>query len=157
MGVSGTGKTTVGKLLAEHLNLPFMDADDFHPEKNVEKMSKGIPLDDSDRKPWLSKLRKEIELQNRQGGAVLACSALKKTYRDILSGSKQNDVRFIYLKGDRETILNRMNQREDHYMPASLLDSQFNTLEEPSPDEAIHIHIDPPPHEIVKEIIKKLY
>ncbi len=150
MGVSGCGKTTVGKLLAINLDLPFYDADDFHPPKNVKKMSSGEPLNDQDRKPWLEILSNEIEEWNSNKGAILACSSLKKSYRDILI-SKSDDVQFVYLKGDRDTILKRMRARKDHYMPPELLDSQFITLEEP--DSAITVTIDKSPTMIVSEIV----
>lgn len=150
MGVSGCGKTTVGKLLAINLDLPFYDADDFHPPKNVKKMSSGEPLNDLDRKPWLEILSNEIEEWNSNKGAILACSALKKSYRDILI-SKSDDVQFVYLKGDRDKILKRMRARKDHYMPPELLDSQFITLEEP--DSAITVTIDKSPTMIVSEIV----
>jgi carbohydrate kinase (thermoresistant glucokinase family) len=156
MGVSGTGKTTIGKLLAKQLSVPFIDADDFHPKSNVDKMKSGVPLNDDDRLPWLLNLRKEIESHNSSNGAVLACSALKKKYREILSKRISDEVRFVWLMGDKKTILNRMNQRDNHYMPSSLLDSQFDALEEPSADEAITVEINATPDLIVEEILKKI-
>lgn len=152
MGVSGSGKTTIGRILAENQGLPFYDADDFHPPQNVEKMRSGQPLNDHDRKPWLDTLSRHISDWNRRGGAVLACSALKKSYRNTLR-SDGNHVQFIYLKGSKEMILKRMNDREDHYMPPSLLDSQFEALEEP-PD-AITVFIDNPPEKIIAEILNE--
>ncbi|TVR28953.1 MAG: gluconokinase, partial [Balneolaceae bacterium] len=140
MGVSGCGKTTVGKRLADKLDLPFYDADDFHPIKNVEKMKSGEPLTDADRHPWLATLAWEIEKWNQGDGAVLACSALKKSYRDILNPGTSDQVQFVYLKGSEEVILNRMQQREGHYMPAELLRSQFEALEEP--EDALTVSIE---------------
>lgn len=154
MGVSGCGKTTVGKKLAGDLNLPFYDADDFHPEDNVNKMESGVPLNDDDRYPWLEILSENIAKWNRSKGAVLACSALKKSYRDHLRKGNQDRVTFIYLKGARELIYHRLKNREEHYMPSSLLDSQFETLEEP--EHAITISVDSDPENIIIEIMNHL-
>ncbi len=156
MGVSGSGKSVIGKLLAERLSIPFIDADDYHPDSNLLKMRSGRPLNDSDRKPWLLSLRKEIEIHSREKGVVMACSALKRSYREILSGENPGDVCFIYLKGNTKIILDRMNQREGHFMPSALLDSQFATLEEPAANDAIHVSIEQTPEEIVTEILEKL-
>lgn len=153
MGVSGSGKTTVGELLAERFNLPFYDADDFHPPSNVEKMSSGQPLNDEDRKPWLLTLTNHIRDWNNKNGAVLACSALKQNYRDLLK-SKSPDVYFIYLQGSKRLILERMKNRNNHYMPTELLDSQFDALEEPA--KAIVVPIDQDPEEIVNQILKSM-
>ena len=154
MGVSGCGKTTIGKMLGEVKNLPFYDADDFHPDENVEKMRNGIPLDDQDRLPWLTILAQNISVWNRSGGAVLACSALKQNYRDILtSTSGDRDVQFIYLKGSKELISGRLKKRSGHYMPADLLDSQFNDLEEP--EDAATVSVSADPGTILKEILNK--
>ncbi len=154
MGVSGCGKTTIGKMLGEVKNLPFYDADDFHPDENVEKMRNGIPLDDQDRLPWLTILAQNISEWNRSGGAVLACSALKQNYRDILtSTSGDRDVQFIYLKGSKELISGRLKKRSGHYMPADLLDSQFNDLEEP--EDAATVSVSADPGTILKEILNK--
>lgn len=150
MGVSGSGKTTIGKLLAEKLNLPFFDADDFHPPENVETMKKGKPLSDNDRKPWLENLAHEIKEWNSKKGAILACSALKKCYRQRLT-SKSKDVQYVYLKGDMDTIFKRMKSRDDHFMPPELLNSQFEVLEEPF--RAITVYINKPPEAIVREIV----
>ena len=154
MGVSGCGKTTVGKRLADKLDLPFYDADDFHPFENVEKMKSGEPLTDSDRHPWLASLSWEIEQWNQLDGAVLACSALKKRYRSILNPGKSDQVHFVYLKGSEELIFNRMQQREGHYMPSELLRSQFEALEEP--EIAIIVSIEMSPEEIVERIVNEL-
>jgi len=153
MGVSGSGKSTVGKMLAERLGLPFYDADDFHPPSNVEKMSSGQPLNDADRKPWLLALANHVRDWNNTNGAVLACSALKKSYRDLLK-SKSPDVHFIYLKGSRRLILQRMKNRSNHYMPPELLDSQLDTLEEPA--KAIIVPIDQSPEAIANQIHKAM-
>lgn len=131
MGVTGSGKTTVGKLLAERMNCSFFDADDFHPQSNVEKMRNGQPLDDADRLPWLEKLRELIDDELRAGRSlVLACSALRQRYRDILVSSG-DQVLFLYLRISPETARARLEARGNHYMPASLVSSQFETLEEP--------------------------
>ena len=152
MGVVGSGKTTVGRLLAERLGWRFADADDFHPASNVEKIRHGIALDDRDRAPWLSALRAAIEQWNADGqNAVLACSALKERYRKELS---VGTVRFVYLKGSRELILNRLRSRHGHFASESILESQFADLEEP-PD-AITVTIDDFPDVVVAEIIDKL-
>ena len=130
MGVCGCGKTTVGRALTERLGWPFHDADDFHPAVNVAKMAAGEPLNDDDRRPWIERLTSEMAAINGRGGdAVLACSALKQSYRDQLAHA--GDVHFVYLRGDEATIAPRLAARGDHYMPASLLASQFAALEEP--------------------------
>jgi len=129
-GVSGSGKTTLGSLLSEKLNLPFFDADDFHPAENVEKMSKGLPLDDHDRMPWLLALAEQLKKSAKTGGGILACSSLKESYRKILQVSE--DLRWIHLEGDRDLIWNRMKARKNHYMKPEMLDSQFATWEEPA-------------------------
>ncbi|MFO7448358.1 MAG: gluconokinase [Ignavibacteriaceae bacterium] len=132
MGVAGCGKTTVGKLLAESLGYKYIEGDEYHPAENVKKMSSGIPLNDDDRYGWLVSLRKEIELSKAHDqGAVLTCSALKEKYRKILKQDDE-DVKFIYLKGSFEAIKSRMEQRQNHYFKPSLLQSQFDTLEEPA-------------------------
>jgi len=131
MGVSGSGKTEVGSSLAQHLGWDFYDADDFHPPANVAKMAAGVPLNDTDRAPWLASLHELIStsLKKDQPG-VLACSALKERYRQqLLAGN--DDVQLVYLKGSYELIWSRMSARKDHYMKAHMLRSQFETLEEP--------------------------
>jgi gluconokinase len=138
MGVCGCGKTTVGKALAAALGWRFFDADDFHPPANIEKMAAGIPLTDTDRWPWLDRLAAELGAIERAGGhAVLACSALRQAYRDRLAVA--GDVRFVHLRGDRATIAARVAARPGHYMPATLVDSQFAALELPA--EAIDVDI----------------
>ena len=130
MGVTGSGKTTVGHALAESLNWEFADADDFHSPANVAKMRTGIPLDDNDRAPWLASLRHAIAGWLRDGtDVVLACSALRQVYREELMASPE--VRLVYLRGSRELIADRLSQRHGHYMDPNLLDSQLGTLEEP--------------------------
>lgn len=155
MGVSGCGKTVIGNLLSKKLKLPFYDGDDFHPEINISKMESGKPLNDEDRLPWLRQLADKMEQLDKQGrGAILACSALKKSYRNILRRNPDTDIRFVYLKGDRELIAQRLSEREKHFMPAELLDSQFRALEEP--EQAITATINGTPDEIAQEIINHL-
>lgn len=137
MGVSGSGKTTVGRALAARLGCPFFDGDDFHPPENIEKMANGIPLTDADRAPWLARLQTLLHA-NRAGGVVLACSALKRRYRDQLREGNAG-LQFVYLAGDFETIWGRMRARKAHYMKAEMLQSQFAALEPPGPDEAIQV------------------
>jgi gluconokinase len=157
MGVSGSGKTTVAKLLAGALGCRFLEGDDLHPPANVEKMRSGTPLTDADRLPWLSRIAQEIDAWRRRGeSGVVTCSALKRTYRDILIGAR-SDVALVYLQGSRDLIQQRMAARHEHFMPVALLDSQFATLEEPAPDErAIVVDIGGPPPEIVAEIVRRL-
>jgi carbohydrate kinase (thermoresistant glucokinase family) len=157
MGVSGCGKSTVGALLALHLRWEFEDADWFHPGANVDKMHKGIPLTDQDRWPWLNSVAAWIDKTRRSGGhVVVACSALKRRYRDILIGER-TDVRLAYLKGDETLIARRIATRHEHFMPRSLLHSQFEALEEPGPDEnPVTISIEPTPREIVAQILSAL-
>jgi gluconokinase len=131
MGVSGSGKTTVGQALADALGWPFHDADDFHPSENVVKMAAGTPLTDEDRWPWLARMTDAMRAIDSSGGsAVLACSALRQAYRDVLATA--GDVRFVHLRGDYDTIAARIAARRHRYMPASLLHSQFATLEPPA-------------------------
>ena len=153
MGVSSSGKTLIGQMLADILELPFYDGDDFHPAENLEKMKNGQPLNDSDRLPWLQALRRNMVQWEQNGGAVLACSALKKSYRNILS-PPEIDVQFIFLKGSQTVIKKRMQQRKNHFMPPELLDSQFDALEEPQ--QAITVQINQKPGQILEEIIRRL-
>ena len=138
MGVCGSGKTAVGRALAADLGWTFFDGDDFHPPANVAKMAAGAPLDDADRWPWLDRLGDEITAVNERGAdAVLACSALKQAYRDRLV--RGDDVRFVHLCGDRDTIAARLAARSHRYMPPKLLDSQFATLE--APNDAVVVDV----------------
>ena len=150
MGVTGSGKTTIGQLLSAELICSFIDGDDFHPPVNVKKMSSGEALTDEDRWPWLEILTDKIQehIQQEQS-MVLACSALKKSYREILCVEREL-VQFIYLKGDYTTVERRMQTRENHFMAKTLLQSQFATLEEP--EDAIVVDISPSPSEILKSI-----
>ena len=142
MGVAGCGKSTVGALLASRNGGRFHDADDFHPPANIAKMATGIPLDDSDRAPWLARLRKEvIDAAPADGFSVLACSALKKSYREQL-GIGTSGVVLVYLKGDAATLAARLAGRAGHFMKSGMLESQLATLEEPSADEGITIGIE---------------
>ena len=153
MGVSGSGKTTIGKAISTKLSLPFFDADDFHPEANIKKMSSGKSLYDEDRLPWLTNLAQHIRNVANKNGAVLACSALKQSYRNILS-KYYNDIQWVFLNGSFELINARMQKRENHFMPVALLQSQFNTLE--MPKNAIVIDINDEIDNICSTIVKKL-
>ena len=154
MGPTGCGKTTVGHLLAQRLKWPFLDGDDFHPAANVAKMHNGTPLNDSDRRPWLLALQKEIERRNRAGqSAILACSALKQTYRELL-GVDQQAVKTVYLRGSFELLQKRLADRRDHFMPPELLRSQLETLE--VPEGGLVVNIDEDPAMIVTRIIASL-
>jgi gluconokinase len=155
-GVSGAGKTTVGKLLAEEVGWHFYEADDFHSRANIDKMRRGIPLTDADRWPWLESLRQLIERSLKAGeNAVLACSALKRAYRERLRLS--DEVKFVFLRGDYALIEKQLRRRHGHFMDPDLLRSQFADLEEPKPDEhVITIDLGRTPQEIVEEIKRKL-
>ena len=156
MGVSGCGKSTVGIGLAEKLQARFYDGDDYHPQTNIDKMSSGTPLNDADRKPWLQKLARVVS--QTSGNSVTACSALKKSYRDILRTA--GNVTFVYLEGDKQTLLERLTKRSnnsDHFMPSSLLDSQLDTLEDPKGEnETIVISIKENIPTIINNVIKQL-
>ncbi len=154
MGVSGSGKTTIGRLLSATLDWPFFDADDFHPPANVEKMGEGTPLTDQDRLPWLKTLAtKDQEHVDQNQPMVLACSALKDAYRQVLCVDSKH-IQFVYLKGDFHLITLRLQAREGHFMKASLLQSQFDGLEEP--EDAIVVSINPSPFDIVETIRSSL-
>ena len=155
MGVSGCGKSTIGQALADQLECPFYDGDDFHPAENVAKMANGMPLNDDDRAPWLARLAGLLqEHLDRGETAVLACSALKKRYRDQLRVNEH--VQFIFLQGDFDIIWQRMSARKDHYMKADMLQSQFDTLETPIADEAIIISIDQSVEAMLLQIQKQI-
>ena len=157
MGVSGSGKSTIASMLAHRLQWTYEDGDWFHPKSNVEKMHHGEPLTDEDRWPWLRAIAAWIDKTRQAGGhGIVACSALKRAYRDILVGDRP-DVQLVFLKGDRDLIARRIAARNGHFMPSSLLDSQFATLEEPAADERpIVVSIAPHPREIVDAIVAKL-
>jgi gluconokinase len=157
MGVSGAGKSTIAALLAARLGWIYEDADSLHPPANIEKMHAGKPLTDEDRRPWLEAIAAWIDATRRMAGhGVIACSALKRAYRDILVGDRR-DVRIVYLTGERELIARRSALRQGHFMPASLLDSQFATLQEPRQDERpIVVSIDAHPHAITDTVIAGL-
>ena len=155
-GVSGAGKTTIGKLLAEELGWRFYEADDFHSRANIEKMRSGLPLADEDRWPWLNLLREQITRSlAAKENAVLACSALKRAYRERLRVS--DDVKFVFLCGNYALIERQLRRRRGHFMNPALLQSQFADLEEPEPDEdAITIELERSPEELVEQIKAKL-
>jgi gluconokinase len=154
MGVSGSGKSTVGTSLAQRLECPFLDADDFHPAANVEKMKRGIPLNDEDRMPWLARLHDELEHRLGSGGSVvLGCSALKESYRKILEeGLSQID--FVFLDVDQLTLGERLGKRKDHFFPKELLESQFAALERPA--DAIVVDARLQFQDVVEQIVKAL-
>lgn len=157
MGVCGSGKTTLAQALAARLHWEFADADNFHAAANIEKMSRGIALQDEDRRLWLQAIAAWID-DHRRGGihGVVTCSALKRHYRDVLIGDRQ-DVRLVYLKGTTDVIASRMAARKGHFMPRALLRSQLESLEEPAPDEnAMIVSIEASPKDIVDEILNTL-
>lgn len=150
MGVSGAGKTTVGKALAASLGWCFLDADDLHPRSNVAKMSAGVPLTDEDRWPWLDLVRGQLQTALERGeDLVLASSALKRAYRDRLEVDPKQ-TRWVYLNAPREVLASRLGKRHGHFMPPSLLDSQLATLEVPT--QALEVDVSPPPPEVVARI-----
>ncbi|MBJ3813886.1 gluconokinase [Shimwellia pseudoproteus] len=158
MGVSGTGKSTVGLALSRALQAKFIDGDDLHPRTNIDKMAAGQALDDNDRQPWLGRLSDVIySLEQKNETGVLVCSALKKCYRDRLRAGNQH-VRFLWLHGDFERVMARMRQRQGHFMPEALLQSQFSTLEAPGLDEpdVLAVDIAPPVENIVSQCVHQL-
>lgn len=150
MGVSGCGKSTIGKLLAQELDIPFFDGDDFHSKANIKKMSSGQPLNDDDRQGWLEALNKLAKKQIAKNSCVIVCSALKEKYREALSLDINQEIKWVYLSGSFNQIYNRVNKRPDHFMPSDLLQSQFDALEEPK--DALKIDISLSPEEIIKKI-----
>lgn len=155
-GVSGAGKTTVGELLARELGWPFLEADDFHPPANIEKMRSGRPLNDEDRRPWLDSLREQIKRSLAAGeNAVVACSALKRAYRDRLRVDEK--VKFVFLHGDYALVEKQLRSRRGHFFDPDLLQSQFDDLEEPQPGEdVLTVQLGEKPNEIVRQIKVKL-
>ena len=155
MGVSGSGKSTVGSLLAERLGVPFIDSDDLHPLTNVDKMSAGAPLTDEDRWPWLAAVG-EAMAERRDTGVIVACSALRRSYRDAIRNAA-GEVRFVHLEGSREVLAERLSQRENHFMPSSLLDSQLRTLEPLDDHEAgVTVDVAAPPDALIDAIVAAL-
>ena len=153
IGVSGCGKSTIARNLSESLGIPYYDADDFHPKANIDKMSAGQPLNDADRAPWLTILSNNLQQWEKEGGAILACSALKERYRKVLSQGLDN-CNWIFLEGSYDLILERMQKRKGHYMSGEMLRSQFEALEVPS--YGIHIDIQKSPEEIIAKIKSSL-
>lgn len=152
MGVAGCGKSSVGAALSAAMGLPYRDGDDLHPAANVEKMSRGEPLTDADRWPWLEQVAAALT-----GPGIIGCSALKRAYRDVIRQGAGGPVTFVHLSGSRAVIERRMQARTGHFMPPSLLDSQFAALEPPGPEEsAVTVDIDQPLNAVVAEIIEKL-
>lgn len=156
MGVAGCGKSTIGEALSSTLGWPFRDADSFHPPANVAKMSRGEALTDSDRKPWLAAIAAWIdERQAARAPAIVSCSALKRTYREVIVGGRPG-VHLVHLAGTQDLIAARMAERRDHFMPTSLLKSQFETLEPPSRAEALVVDVGEAPEAIARRIIAHL-
>ena len=155
MGVSGCGKSSVGAAVAERLGIGYIDGDDLHPPENIAKMSRGIPLTDADRTPWLVRVGQRLE--EIEGPVVIGCSALKRAYRDIIRDNAGESVCFLHLEGSRETLSERMAKRSGHFMPVSLLESQLATLESPDLDEkAITADIDQPVDQLVETLVAKV-
>jgi len=152
-GVSGSGKTTIGQKLSAQLDISFQDADDFHPEANIKKMESGMPLTDDDRFPWLQTLATKVPQWKKNGGIILACSALRESHRRLLTSQQAAD-HWILLEGPFELIEKRLNKRSDHFMNPDLLQSQFDTLE--IPDYCMRIDIEQSPDSVANEIIQKL-
>ncbi len=158
MGVSGSGKTTVGEVLAKRLGVPFRDADEFHPKANVEKMKAGIPLTDADRWPWLDAIAAAIHATPEDEAIVVSCSALRRAYRDRILKGAGRPVTFVFLDGPRALLAERIGGRRGHFFPPKLLDSQLATLEPPAADEpAIKVSIDQSVDAIVAAIIDRLH
>ena len=151
MGVSGCGKSTVGEQLALRFGLPYYDADDFHSAGNIEKMSHGTPLTDDDRRDWLATLAADLGQWNQRGGAVLACSALKESYRTTLQSGVAEPIHWVWLDGPRALLLERLGGRKGHYMHPNMLDSQLATLERPA--YALRLSIEATPAELVQQVV----
>lgn len=153
MGVAGCGKSSVGEALAARMGIPFQDGDNLHPAASVAKMRAGIPLTDADRWPWLERVAGDL---HDRAPLIIGCSALRRAYRDRIRAGAGGPVRFVHLAGAHDLIVTRMAQRQGHYMPVSLLDSQFAALEPPGPDEALTIDIDQPLAAIIDRIADHL-
>jgi gluconokinase len=156
MGVSGSGKTTIGELLAQQLGRPFYDGDDFHSAANVAKMAAGHPLTDADRHDWLADLAAHLGEWEAAGGAILACSALKEAYRQTLQAGEQLPLTWVFLDGSRELLEKRLEGRSDHYMKASMLDSQLTTLEKPDYGIRIELTNSETPAQVVARVVAQL-
>ncbi len=154
MGVSGSGKTTIGELLSAKTGFSFYDADDFHSQQNKDKMKAAIPLTDEDRWPWLESIHSFVATAIADRSVIVACSALKEVYRNVLCGQITNNCKWVFLEGDFNTIQDRLQHRKGHYMSPALLQSQFDTLELPA--HAIVVDIAHSPEQITNEIIKQL-
>ena len=159
MGVAGSGKTTIGAALARALAMPFLEGDELHPPANVQRMAQGVALTDDDRRPWLLAIAQQLRDAQRAGlGLVVTCSALKRSYRDLLrsaGGGGEGALQFVHLTGDRDVVAERLAGRRGHFMPASLLDSQFAALEAPAPDERAWVcDIRESPEAIVASLVK---
>ncbi len=155
MGVSGSGKTTVGELLAQHLGRPFYDGDDFHPAANIAKMAAGHPLTDEDRAGWLATLAADLQPWEAAGGAVLACSALKESYRQTLQAGASLPLTWVFLDTDPAVLRQRLEARKGHYMKANMLESQLETLEKPT--YGLRLTDDVPPETLVEQIVERLH
>jgi gluconokinase len=158
MGVSGSGKSSVGEKIAEALHLPFVEGDALHPASNVEKMSKGIPLTDEDRMPWLDRIGEAMKASLAKGeGTIVSCSALKHIYRERLRAAAGGNLYFVYLEGSKELLTDRMGHRKGHFMPTSLLESQLETLEVPTGEQGVvTVDIDDTIEGIAAEALKAL-
>lgn len=155
MGVSGSGKTTVGELLAQHLGLPFYDGDDFHPAANIAKMAAGHPLTDEDRAGWLATLAADLQPWEAAGGAVLACSALKESYRQTLQAGASLPLTWVFLDTAPDVLRKRLEARQGHYMKANMLESQLETLEKPT--YGLHLTDDVPVETLVEQVVERLH
>ena len=157
MGVSGSGKTLIGSMLARALGIEFVEGDDLHPPENVQRMAAGIPLTDDDRHDWLIAIATRLRDAKRAGiGLVVSCSALRRSYRDLLRSVGDEGLRFVYLAGSRPLLADRLAQRRGHFMPPTLLDSQLAILEEPAPNEHASVgDIREPPDAIVADLVRR--